>query len=199
MIKRNNARLGARKATPADAKHIAAIGRQSFTDTFLPHFNLEKDCRDYVAKTYSDERVTLSLAKKSNQYFVGTVDGMPAGFVKLKPGSRHSSLAASNVTELQRIYLSAEYIGTGIGQLLLDKVLEACMSEQPITLWLAVYRNNFRAIRFYEKNGFKKAGDHKYTIGSQEFDFDIMAIGLDAGMESVACNAEQDALYDFAE
>lgn len=195
MIKRNNAQLDARKAGPADAKHIALIGRQSFTDTFLEHFNREQDCHDYVGKTYSDERVALSVAKKSNLYFTGTVNGSPAGFVKLKPGSRHQSITSENVTELQRIYVAGQYIGTGIGQVLLDKAIEACTGGQPVTLWLAVYKNNLRAIRFYEKNNFRKAGDHKFTIGSQEFAFHIMAIGLNAGPEYVAA----DALYDFAE
>lgn len=195
MIKRNNMQLDVRKAGPADARHIAMIGRQSFTQTFLPHFNLEKDCHDYVSKTYSDERVTQSVAKKTNLYFIGTVNGSPAGFVKLKPGSGHSSITAENVTELQRIYVAGEYIGSGIGQLLLDKAMEACSGEEPITLWLAVYKNNLRAIRFYEKNNFMKAGNHKFTIGTQEFDFNIMATRLNAGMELIT----SDALYDFAE
>ena len=32
--------------------------------------------------------------------------------------------------------------------------------------WLGVWENNFRAIKFYEKYGFKKIGQHNFLLGN---------------------------------
>jgi ribosomal protein S18 acetylase RimI-like enzyme len=45
----------------------------------------------------------------------------------------------------------------------------------PQCTWLDVLTINLRAIRFYEKNGFRKAGNHEFTIGTQVFYYDVMS------------------------
>lgn len=54
--------------------------------------------------------------------------------------------------ELSSIYILSEVYGTGIGQALLD----ALLGDSPAMLWVA--KQNPRAQRFYEKNGFTADG-----------------------------------------
>jgi len=45
-------------------------------------------------------------------------------------------------------------------------------------LWLNVHTSNEKAKRFYEQNGFSKAGNHTFTIGAQTFDYYVMALPI---------------------
>lgn len=55
-------------------------------------------------------------------------------------------------TELFALYVLQEHYGSGVGQRLLD----AAIGDSPACLWAAV--ENPRALRFYEKNGFRPDG-----------------------------------------
>ncbi|OYY07322.1 MAG: GNAT family N-acetyltransferase, partial [Sphingobacteriia bacterium 35-36-14] len=39
-------------------------------------------------------------------------------------------------------------------------------THQPTFIWLGVWEKNSRAIRFYEKNGFKIFSSHLFTLGN---------------------------------
>ena len=69
-----------------------------------------------------------------------------------------------NAGEIIAIYVLKEYYGTGAGRLLMDWALFA-LSQPKVALW--VLKGNGRAIRFYEKCGFRFDGAEKtQTIGS---------------------------------
>lgn len=68
--------------------------------------------------------------------------------------------------ELQRIYVHPDSHGAGVGKTL-EKAIESMAKEQGFeNLWLGVWEENPRAIRAYEKWGYKQVGDHDFTIGS---------------------------------
>src|SRR5215207_8434767 len=157
-----------------DAAGIAAIGRVSFIHAFQHLFLQKKDMEDYVAKTYTTERIAASLGKSLNRYYVCFADDRPVGFAKLKKGSSHPVLQSSRQCELQRIYLLPEFHGSGAGQLLMNEIIKAARQTEAEFLWLDVHIANEKAKRFYYRNQFSKAGDYRFTIGTQEFHYDVM-------------------------
>ena len=70
--------------------------------------------------------------------------------------------------ELFALYVLKEYRGTGVAQLLMRAALEQLSSYPKIGLW--VLKENPRAIRFYEKCGFRKTGEGQYlpSVGATE-------------------------------
>ena len=94
------------------------------------------------AKSISREGMH-NLVVTDNDKFVGT-----AGFCK----SRWEKY--SDFGELVSIYFLPEYIGKGYGKNLLDRCLDELkeMGFYKVLLW--VLEDNFRARRFYSKNGF---------------------------------------------
>ena len=68
-------------------------------------------------------------------------------------GLVHVKVNEDLTKELEAIYTLPATFGTGLGQQLMDAALEY-IGSTPTTLKVANYNN--RAIRFYEKNGFKK-------------------------------------------
>ena len=72
-----------------------------------------------------------------------------------------------NGFEIERIYLIAAFQGKGLGKKLLTKVLNMGKEMGYKKVWLGVWENNFKAIRFYKKYGFKKFGQHNFFVGKR--------------------------------
>ena len=70
--------------------------------------------------------------------------------------------------EIERIYLLSTYQNKGIGQLMLNKILEIAATLGNDKIWLGVWKKNKGAIRFYERNGFRKFGDHSFFLGTDK-------------------------------
>ena len=160
------------------APAIAYIGRTAFRKAFALLFNSCADLEEYLDYTYSVDKLASSLRKENNVYFLATVDGLPVGFAKVKRHSLNDQLDSVFQAELQKLYVLKEYQGSGVGQALMNTVARFVSSFEPDCLWLDTYVGNERAIRFYERNGFQKAGTHQFTIGSQTFEYFLMALPI---------------------
>ena len=68
--------------------------------------------------------------------------------------------AAPDTGELFALYVLKEYRGTGAAQALMRAAAEKLSAYPKIGLW--VLKENPRAIRFYEKCGFRKTGEEQY-------------------------------------
>lgn len=68
--------------------------------------------------------------------------------------------------ELQRLYVTQEYHGAGVGRALIDRVEEIARGEGYKTLWLGVWEENFKAQNVYAKMGFRKVGEHDFKMGN---------------------------------
>ena len=65
-----------------------------------------------------------------------------------------------DVGEVYALYVLPEYHGTGVGRQLMDAALEALAAYPRICLWAV--KGNGRAVRFYEKYGFRLTGEEVY-------------------------------------
>lgn len=83
------------------------------------------------------------------QVAVGEYAGELVGFISVGPARDEE---APTDTQLWAINVVAQHYGTGLAQDLLTQVL----GERPAYLWVA--DGNDRAIRFYERNGFRLDG-----------------------------------------
>lgn len=77
------------------------------------------------------------------------------GFVGYDDGGED----APDTGEIFALYVLPEYWGTGVGQRLFNAGTERLKAYRKLALW--VLKDNARAIRFYEKNGFRKTGEEK--------------------------------------
>lgn len=173
-------------ADVSHAEFISAIGRQSFKDAFGHLFNRKDELQEYLAYTYKSEKIARSIRKENNVFFLAFIEDVPVGFAKVKKFSLNDQIESIAQMELQKIYVLSYYHGSGAGAALMQTVIVLANQLEPDFVWLDTYISNAKAIRFYEKNGFKKIGNHYFTIGTQTFQYDVM--GLDVVAKKVRSN-----------
>ena len=91
-------------------------------------------------------------------------DDEPAGYSKIIFNVPHYNIESSNVTKLDRIYLLEKFHGFGSGFELLNFNIELSVKNNQSGMWLFVWKENHRAVRFYEKTGFKIIGSYDFKI-----------------------------------
>ncbi|MGW9687089.1 N-acetyltransferase family protein [Flagellimonas sp. 2504JD1-5] len=165
------------RATPSDTTIIALLARITFTETFGHYFRDKLDLENYLNKTFNVHKLQSSLAKPNNAYWLAKIDGLPVGYAKLKLNSPSPFVIGPDVCQLQKIYVLKDFLSKRVGLALQDALLEEAKREAS-KIWLSVLKENERAVRFYEKNGFKKVGDHDFQIGNEHFKFQAMTKSL---------------------
>jgi ribosomal protein S18 acetylase RimI-like enzyme len=175
------------RATSQHAETISSIGKLSFRDAFGHLFNHKSVLIEYLEYTYSIDKIIKSINKENNVFFIAFVENVPVGFAKVKKSSLNEQIESIAQMELQKIYVLSYYHGSGAGAALMQAVLELARQIQPDYLWLDTHTTNTKAIHFYEKNGFIRAGKNYFTIGAQTFEYYVMC--LPVAVEEEACCA----------
>jgi diamine N-acetyltransferase len=163
----------------ADASHaamIASIGKKSFRNAFEHLFKNREELFEYLEHTYNPVKLVKSIRKENNIYFLAWQNGDPVGFIKVKKHSLNENIESPVQMELQKLYILPEHQGHGIGTALLHEVEQLAHALGPDYIWLDTHVHNERAVRLYEKHGFRKMGKHHFTIGSQIFHYYVMGL-----------------------
>lgn len=163
-----------RRASLEDAPILAALGAQTFRETFETLCSSE-DLADFLASAYGDAIQRTELSDPSRPALVLEAEGRPVGFAQLRMGHREPCVTGSRPVELQRIYVLREAHGSGYGAALMEASVELARSWRADVLWLGVWEHNDKALAFYARHGFREAGDHVFQIG-QQVDRDLILV-----------------------
>jgi diamine N-acetyltransferase len=157
--------LTIRKATSADADLLSGLALQIFLDTFGPQ-NKPEDIELHAQRSYSRDIQLAEINDPSLTYLIAEVDGKAAGFAMIGlPRSESCSNFASPI-ELFRFYIDKGWHGKGIAEPMMNECENVARSLGGKTICLSVWLENPRAIRFYEKQGFRKEGTQPYVLGN---------------------------------
>jgi ribosomal protein S18 acetylase RimI-like enzyme len=156
--------MNIRYANENDSLLLAELGRKTFYDTFI-EYNSPDDMAKYLSEHYSIEIQMSEIKDPDTVFLIAEQNGVPVGYTKLKGKSKGDGVAGTNPMELQRIYTIQEYIGKGVGAELMKEAIRAAKERGFNCLWLGVWEKNERAIKFYEKWGFKKVGNYIFVLG----------------------------------
>lgn len=160
-----------RPAIDTDAANIALLGKMTFKESFGHLFDNNGDLKNYLSKTFSNEKIRSGLAKEKNKFFIAFKDNQPAGYAKLKLDSPSIFVNDNHISQLQKIYVLKEFLGLKIGKQLQSAVFEEANVSGAKKIWLSVWIGNQRAINFYRKGNWEDLGQHTFAIGSHKFDF----------------------------
>jgi ribosomal protein S18 acetylase RimI-like enzyme len=153
---------------------IAQLALQTFTETF-GHLFPPAELAAYLDATFSEANIEKGIGNSDNYFLLAYVGEQAVGYLKLKRHSAHLSGVSSRSAQLQKIYVLQAFLAQKAGLALLQQAIAQATAEGFDAMWLSVLHSNARAIRFYEHAGFTCAGEHSFSIGSQTFQFLIMA------------------------
>ena len=156
--------MNIRYAEENDSSLLAELGRKTFYDTFI-EYNTPEDMEKYLSEHYSTELQMSEIRDCDTIFLIAEIDNIPVGYVKLTGQSKGDGVAGTNPMELQRIYTIQDYIGKGVGPELMKEAIREAKERGFNSLWLGVWEKNERAIKFYEKWGFKKVGNYIFVLG----------------------------------
>ena len=153
-----------RRAGPADAEALAAIGRATFAETFA-HLYPPEDLAAFLADAHGLERARADLADPAKAVWLVESDGEVVGYALAGPCHLPHPEVTPACGELERIYVRATHQGGGAGARLLGEALAWLEKDGPRRLWIGVWSENFGAQRLYARHGFEKVGTYEFVVG----------------------------------
>lgn len=150
-------------ATVKDSALIAKIGAQSFIESHGASAS-EKDILNYVASKFTVEQIENEFSDANAVYKLAVYNNEIAGYSKLILNCPNTAITKKTVCKLERIYILESFLDKKIGQPLFDLNLQLAKDNHQKGMWLYVWTGNPRALRFYEKQGFKIAAETFFKI-----------------------------------
>ena len=154
-----------RRAGPADAASLAALGARTFADTFGAD-NSPEDLDAYLAGAYSERLQAAECANPAIITLVAEGDRGLVAFTQLRRGPTPPCVTLPSPVEVWRFYVDRAWHGAGVARPLMDAALEAARELGAGSVWLSVWERNPRAIAFYTKCGFRDVGSKLFIVGS---------------------------------
>jgi len=155
------------RVTVNELDQLQRIGRQTFSETFSSG-NSEKNMKVYLEKGFSTEKLEAELANKNSEFYFALFENKVIGYLKVNFGQSQTEIKDENTLEIERIYVLKEFHGKKVGQILYEKAMEISRQNGVDYVWLGVWEENPRALRFYEKNGFVEFDKHIFKLGNDE-------------------------------
>jgi GNAT superfamily N-acetyltransferase len=144
---------------------LAQLAARTFHDAFA-HQNDPADMAAYLEASFAPEIQAREIADPAKRYLIAELGRRPVGFVMARESPPPECVTGPAPIELARFYVDRPWQGHGIAPLLLEACIAEARRRGGKTLWLGVYEHNLRAVRFYEKSGFRDVGSHFFMLGT---------------------------------
>ncbi len=151
----------------AEVNDLQRIGRQTFTETFAEH-NSPENLAGYLEESFATAKLTNELNHAESRFYFAFVESKLAGYLKINFGNAQTEVVDDSSVEIERIYVLRAFQGQKVGQKLFEKAVEIARQSKCSFIWLGVWEKNYKALKFYRKNGFQEFGQHTFRIGNDE-------------------------------
>ncbi len=122
----------------------------------------------YLNESFCNIKLTTELSDPNTEFYFAISDNEVVGYLKVNFGISQTELKDNNAIEIERIYVAKEFHGKKVGQALYEKAITLAKEKNVKYVWLGVWEQNQRAIRFYQKNGFRAFDKHIFTLGEDK-------------------------------
>ncbi|TXC70510.1 GNAT family N-acetyltransferase [Sphingomonas ginsenosidivorax] len=158
-----------RRAGPDDASALALVASATFLETYAT----ELAGADIVAHCLNNTSVELFTRWTTDRSTIVTIaehapGHAPIGYAVLTAPDFPIDTRLTDV-ELRRIYILAQMQGTGLGKALMTRAFEDAAAAGHGRVLLGVYEHNYRAHAFYERLGFTRIGERRFTVGTATY------------------------------
>lgn len=171
------------RATPQLAGALSAVGAQAFAEAFAAQ-NTWADLALHVEREYAPQAILARMAMAGALYLLARDDRGPVGMALVEDGPPPPDakltrpLPVGPAVQLHQIYVLERARSGGVGAALMTAVVAEAHARGAASLWLGVWSQNPRAVRFYERNGFTIVGSHVFVLGTDAQRDHVMARAL---------------------
>jgi ribosomal protein S18 acetylase RimI-like enzyme len=158
--------LSLREAEIADLASLLDVAQTSFVQAFTEGNNPE-NVQAYLSQAFTQVQLEKEWRNPASTFLLASLEGKLVGYTKVNLAAAQTDVQDPDSLEVARLYTLEEVWGRGVGQFLLDAALAFAKEKGKTFVWLGVWEHNARAIRFYEKNGFKAFGSHPFPFGDE--------------------------------
>ena len=153
-----------RTAAAKDAALIADLSRQTFFDTYAA-WNTAANMDKFLQQQFTRERLMAEVGTADDIFLLAYEGDEPVGYAKLREGKIPEKLVKTQALEVARLYARTDKIGRGVGSALMQAAVQYATEKGKTVLWLVVWKENSRAVRFYEQWGFEKFDECDFVLG----------------------------------
>ncbi len=160
-----------RPATLDDVPALSLLAEATFSETFGPEgFDIRyppADLTQFLADSYALDRVSAWITDPTEKVWIAEIEtGVMIAYAHVGANTLPHPEAQDGDRELKRIYVTRAAQGTGLGRALLELCLNHMDPHGDKRVWIGVWSGNLRAQRLYERQGFTKAGEYEFPVGS---------------------------------
>ena len=156
-----------KQCMPDDIHMLCIFSYKTFKEAFA-HMNHSSNLKDYLDKSFHIDKLRRELSNDHSLFYFLYADGELAGYIKTNEAPAQTDINDKQSLEIERLYVAREFHGKGLGSGLMSKAVYTAKIRNKSYVWLGVWEHNEKAIRFYEKHGFYKAGTHSFFMGEEE-------------------------------
>lgn len=159
-----------RTSAAVDGPALSAMARASFAATFIDKIE-PAELAAYLDTAYGpDGDMQRDLADPAIEWRVAYDGAAPIGYVKVSALALPYEVPfapATGAMEVRQLYVAEAAKGTGVADTLMHWAVDLARARGTAELYLAVFDDNARAVRFYSRHGFAKVGSFTFYTGSQ--------------------------------
>ena len=154
------------KANKKDAETLLKMAITTFRESH-GHSASAEDIGEYINAKFTLENIEGELSDDSNVFHLVYVNEELAGYSKIIYNTAYENLTKVNSTKLERLYVLEKFHDLKIGKQLMDFNLNLAKQKAQSGIWLYVWTENYRAIRFYQNYGFQQIAETIFQISAR--------------------------------
>jgi len=150
----------------SDMPELLAVAQKAFIQAFTAN-NKPENVKAYLDEAFTQDQIRKEYQTQGSFFFKLVSGTQIIGYTKVNLTPAQTDVHDPESLEISRLYLLDEFIGLGLGKMLLEQAIDFAKEKQKKYIWLGVWEHNPRAISFYERNGFEKFDSHPFPFGDE--------------------------------
>ncbi|MFI2741775.1 GNAT family N-acetyltransferase [Zhouia sp. PK063] len=161
----------------SDISELYTITRKTFISSYQDNNTLENMALQ-LNTVLSRKQLLREINHPNINFYLVYLNEELVAYFKLNFKDGQTDFFDDEAMELERIYVYEQFQGNGIGKMCLDKCLRIAKSRGCKFIWLGVWESDKAIIKFYERFGFEKFGEHVYMFGNEQQNDHLLRLDL---------------------
>ena len=139
-----------------DLDTLRELSIRTYYETFAA-LNTPENMQEYLLRAFNKEKLLEELTDKNSKFFLLYCGEKLAGYIKVNEAPSQTDINDPNSLELERIYVTGEFQGQGLGGYLMQKAVSIAVERHKKYIWLGVWKKTKTPFVSTKRRGFMKS------------------------------------------